>query len=256
MGHIAMGRRCGIDTERITLRALGGIAHLEAPAQSPRDEIRIALAGPVTHLAWMAALYPLTWSLESAHGGENWFWLLHGFARLQLALMTFNLLPVYPADGGVTLRGLLSLRMHSTRASHHTAIVGYVGNAAFIVLGFLAWTELADPLAFGPFGFLLAWLGIAGLQRCHRLQLEAKYGDVYGDHDPFQKTLLASQAAMRQVDDEERESRRAAREKRERLQAAMDRLLDRINEAGGVEKLSARERKELERTSRELSQGD
>lgn len=257
MGHIAAGRRCGIETDRISLRALGGLAHLNAPAQTPRDEILIALAGPAVHLVWMAALYPVIWLLRADHEYATWFAMLSGFGHLQLSMMLFNLLPVWPVDGGRTLRGALALRMDATRASFWTANVGFVGNGAFVALGALSLFKIADPFGYGPFGFLLAWIGLEGIQACRRLRFEALQGDVYGDHDPFQRTLLASQAAMRDLEDDERkerEARHAAQERRRQLQETADRLLDRINELGGVDKLSASERKELERASRELSE--
>lgn len=257
MGHIFMGRRCGVETETMTLRALGGLAHLQAPAQTPQDDIRIALAGPATHLVWLAVLYPATWMLRAAHGHETWFWMLDGFTRLQIFMMVFNLLPIWPMDGGRTLRSAMALRMHANRASFHAATVGFVGNGAYVVLGLLAWFGIADPFSWGSYGFLLTWIGVEGIQACRQLRFDAKHGDVYGDHDPFAKTLLASQSAMRGADDEEqreREARQAAREERRRLQETTDRLLDRINELGGIDKLSARERSELERASRALSE--
>lgn len=257
MGHISMGRRCGIETETMTLRALGGLAHMGAPAQTPGDEIRISLAGPATHLFWMAVLYPAVWKLEGAYGGELWFAMLDLFARLQLSLLIFNLLPVYPLDGGRVLRGALSLRIHANRASLHAATVGFAGNGAFILLGALAWLGIADPFSHGRFGFVLVLLGLEGIQACRQLRMEARYGDIYGDHDPFQKTLLASQAAVREMEREEsaeREARRTAQDERRALQETVDRLLDRINEAGGIDKLSAKERKELERASRALAE--
>jgi Zn-dependent protease len=257
MGHIVMGRRCGVETETMTLRALGGLAHLQKEAQSPGDDIRIALAGPATHLAWMAVLFPATWLLRDAHGHETWFWMLDGFARLQIWMIVINLLPFWPTDGGRAMRSAMVFRMHANRASYHTATIGFVGNGAFVVLGLLSLFEIADPLSWGSFGFLQAWWGIYGIQACRQLRLDAKYGAIYGDHDPFAKALLASQSAMRGVDEEEqreREARRAAREERQRLQETTDRLLDRINELGGIDKLSARERSELERASRALSE--
>jgi Zn-dependent protease len=256
MGHIAMGRRCGIDTELMTLRGLGGLAHLKAPAQTPADEIRISLAGPATHLLWLAVLFPATRLLEDRHTGELWFAMLDGFTSLQLWMLVFNLLPVHPLDGGSVLRGALALRMHATRASYYVANAGFVGNGAFVVLGLLAWMKVADPFGFGPYGFLLLWIGIEGIQACRQLRFEAQYGDVYGDHDPFQRTLLASQASLREADREEakeRETRRAARGAHRQLQETADRLLDRVNEVGGVENLSTRERRELERVSRALA---
>jgi Zn-dependent protease len=257
MGHIAMGRRLGVDTERMTLRGLGGLAHLDGPAQTPRDEMLISLAGPATHLAWMAVLYPLTWLLESSFADSMWFWMLGGYADLQLWMMIFNLLPVYPLDGGRTLRGALALRMHANKASYHVSTLGFVGNAVFLVVGLLSWLKVWDPLGHGPYGFLLAWLGFEGIQANRRLRLQARHGDIYADHDPFQKTLMASKAALREMDREEakeREHREKRAAERRKLQATVDRLLDRITERGGVDALSSRERRELEKASKRLSE--
>ena len=257
MGHITMGRRCGIETETMTLRALGGLAHMGAPAQTPGDEIKIALAGPATHLLWMALLYPALWILEGSQGGALWYGMLDSFAHLQLSLMIFNLLPVYPLDGGRTLRGALALRMHANRASLHVATVGFIGNGLFIAVGALAWLKIADPLGYGRFSFVLILLGLEGIQACRQLRFQARYGDIYGDHDPFQRTLLASQAAVREMENEENEeraARQAARDERRVLQETVDRLLDRINEAGGIDKLTPKERRELERASKALAE--
>jgi Zn-dependent protease len=256
MGHIAMGRRCGVETDRISLSALGGLAHLQAPAQTPLDDIRIALAGPAVHLLWSAVVFPVKWLLADAHQGDVWFWMLDGFAYLQISMLIFNLLPVWPLDGGRTFRSALALRINANRASYVAANVGFVGNGVLIVLGLVSLFGVWNTFHYGPYGFFLAWIGIEGIQACRQLRMQAKYGDVYGDHDPFQKVLLAHQAAMRESDDDERAQRRESQDKRRKLQETADRLLDRINELGGVDKLSASERKELERASRALAEDE
>ena len=259
MGHITMGRRCGIETELMTLRALGGLAHMQAPAQTPRDDLRIALAGPVTHLLWIAVLFPAYLLLESTHGYEHWHWMLTGFAHYQVTMFVFNLLPIYPLDGGRAARAALAMRMHATKASFYIANVGFVGNGILVLLGVLSLFGIADAKSWGAYGFVIAWIGIEGIQACRQLRFEAKYGDVEGDRDPFQRTLVASQKAMGEIDREEqreRDERRAARDRRQQLQETADRLLDRINEVGGIENLSAKERAELERASRALAEDD
>jgi hypothetical protein len=177
--------------------------------------------------------------------------------------MVFNLLPVYPLDGGRTLRGALSLRMHANQASYHVSTVGLVGNGIFLVSGILSWLQVWDPLGHGPYGFLLAWLGLEGIQRNRALRMQAKYDDIYADHDPFQKALLASQMAQRGMEraaEKERRRRlgrqKARFEQRAAIQATVDRLLERITEVGGVEGLSGRERRELEKASKRLAELD
>jgi Zn-dependent protease len=257
MGHITMGRRCGIESERITLRATGGLAHHSENAQTPKDDIKIALAGPATHLAWMAVLFPVIWLLGDAHDGTWWFDVLRWSAGMQVWLLVFNLLPIWPMDGGKALRSALALRIDATKASYHVATVGFIGNGLIVLAGIVSLFGFTHVREYDTWGFILAWIGINGIQACRQLRLEAKYGGIYGEQDPFQRTLVASQAAIREMDrDEQRErdERRAARERREKLQETADRLLDRINEVGGIENLSAKERAELERASRALAE--
>jgi len=259
MGHIAMGRRLGIDTRRMTLRGLGGLAHLDSPAQNAHDEIKIALAGPATHLVWMAVLFPLLWVLPDTAKTELAYWMLDGFAWLQLWMMVFNLLPIYPMDGGRVLRGALALKMHPNKASLHAATVGFVGNGLLLLMGILAWLKIWDPLGHGSFGFVLAWIGFAGIQGCRQLRHQAIHGDIYGDDDPFAATLMASRRVMERYDREEakeKEQRRKRVDERQELQARVDALLGRITEVGGIDHLPARERKELERAAKELSEFD
>jgi len=176
MGHIVMGRRCGVDTRDMTLRALGGLAHLDAPAPTPKAEIAISLAGPVTHLGWMAVLYPILWIAEwsGADMGSQWYGMLYGFAGFQTALMVFNLLPFYPLDGGRVLRGVLSMRMHSQKASLWTANVGFGGAVALGLTGLglsmpgLVW------LGVDRWGFMLVWIAIEGWMSCRRLQMQVR----------------------------------------------------------------------------------
>jgi len=146
----------------------------------------------------------------------------------------------------------MATRMDSGRASYLVSNIGFVGNGALIVLWIVSMATSKEPV-FAAFGFVSAWIGFDGIQACRRLRMEALYGDAYGDRDPFQKTLLESQAAVRAMEDEEKTGRRAAADERLRLQEKADRLLDRINELGGIDKLSAKERKELEQASRALA---
>ncbi|MEW6573695.1 MAG: M50 family metallopeptidase [Bacillota bacterium] len=103
LGHVLAARRAGVRATRIELFPFGGVARLEgAGALSPGQEIAVALAGPLTSLAFFCV------GLGSMHlgyltGGTGQFFLT---ANLMLAL--FNLLPGLPLDGGRILRAWLS----------------------------------------------------------------------------------------------------------------------------------------------------
>jgi stage IV sporulation protein FB len=140
MGHIAAGWRFRIRTDLITLSPLGGLAHMNAPASTPRGELLITLAGPAVHLVWLAVCWPLQLLVGPpiyVDGlGSAAVWLLGFLVTTNWWLFVFNLVPVFPLDGGRCLRALLAMRMHPNRATMFATTVGMIGGGVLIVLGF------------------------------------------------------------------------------------------------------------------------
>ncbi len=263
MGHIVAGRHYGIDTSMITLRGLGGLAHLDSEASGPKQDIVIALAGPATHLLWLIVLWPLELLFEPELVRPTWWWMLSGYRGMHVALLLFNLVPFYPLDGGRVFRSLMALKMNANKATLIAARVGMVGwvLAGLVSLGF--WVGGVDLVFTGHFDVILLWLAIEGFFACRRLAFRAKYDEIFGYTDPFAKALYDSKAIeerAKESEDKEKAKRRKSEEKRasERaaLQAQVDALLDRITEVGGIEGLSPRERKDLARASQALSAFD
>jgi Zn-dependent protease len=262
MGHIAAGWRYGITSRRITLRGLGGLAHMDSGAPNPRAEMVISLAGPATHVPWGAIFYGahlVTRGMDIDPIWSNW---LQWFAVWQLTMIVFNLLPFYPFDGGRTLRALLATRMHSNKASLYTANVGYGGAVVLGLTGLTMWFGQVEWLGAGEWGFLMVWIGVENFLACRRLTMEARWGDGpyepqeawkgRGYQDPYGESLAEHERLMREAEKEDEQAadaRRKERARREDLQRRVDQLLDRINEVGGLDNLSADERKELTEAS-------
>lgn len=129
-GHALAARLFGIRTRDITLYPLGGVARLEGMPEKPWPEVVVALAGPAVNVAIAAGLLgllvldgvnPLAGSFATPADAL--------FARLlwvNLGLVAFNLLPVFPMDGGRVFRALLSLFTDRVTATEVAATVGMV----------------------------------------------------------------------------------------------------------------------------------
>jgi Zn-dependent protease len=142
VGHALAARAYGVGTRDITLYPVGGVASLDRMPEKPGQEVAIALAGPAVNLViagallvgFVGATYLSPWVPDPDNALD-----VFG-ARLMVAnlvLAAFNLLPVFPMDGGRVLRAALATRLTRVRATEIAAGVGAVMAGAFLVLGLI-----------------------------------------------------------------------------------------------------------------------
>ena len=135
LSHALMARAEGIEIEEIVLHPFGGLARLKTEPQSPRAELRIAVAGPAA--SFVFALLAFTGTKIAALGNYNatvvvFFLIAWG----NLLLAVFNLFPGYPLDGGRVLRALLWHRSGSIKeATRMAGICGILIGATLILFG-------------------------------------------------------------------------------------------------------------------------
>ena len=134
-GHILVARRFGVRTQEILLLPIGGMARMERIPERPREELLVALAGPAVTVA-IALVLVLAFGgfpdPEAVFSGVTPRDLLGQLAYANLSLLAFNLLPVFPLDGGRVLRALLAAKLGYSRGTEIAAVIGRV---AAIVLG-------------------------------------------------------------------------------------------------------------------------
>ncbi len=141
-GHALMARRYGIRTPRITLLPIGGVAQLERLPTDPRQEIAVALAGPLVNvvifvvIALLGGVAPGMAELETLDGSITDF--TTQLAAVNLFLAVFNLIPAFPMDGGRVLRALLAIWMDRARATQVAAGLGQAVAVAFALFGLLS----------------------------------------------------------------------------------------------------------------------
>lgn len=99
-GHVLAAKYYGINTHKIILCPLGGVALLERMPRAPVKEFVITAAGPLVSLIlaiWCGALAIITFKITM-------FFLV--MAAVNGGMFLFNMLPVFPMDGGRMFRSM------------------------------------------------------------------------------------------------------------------------------------------------------
>ncbi|MGI9518316.1 MAG: site-2 protease family protein [Pirellulaceae bacterium] len=138
LGHALAARRLGIPIVDIMITPICGLARLAHAPDSPRDEVLVALAGPMAN-GILAVLFGLiVWSTGRDFATEPATFrgdLLLTLLWIQVALCVLNLLPIFPMDGGRVLRAVLAMRMNGSRATEIAARMGQVVSLVAAIVG-------------------------------------------------------------------------------------------------------------------------
>lgn len=167
-GHALTAKRYGIQTRSITLLPIGGVAQLDKMPDDPRQEIRVALAGPAVNIViaiFLWLLLSLTQgpvSLEQLDITTDSF--LTKLMIVNVFLAVFNLLPAFPMDGGRVLRAWLALHVDHALATKTAAVIGQSLALVMGVLGFLY-----NPILL--FIALFVWIGAAAEAGAEQIKL-------------------------------------------------------------------------------------
>jgi Zn-dependent protease/CBS domain-containing protein len=154
LGHSLVARSFGYPIESITLWLFGGIAQLEELPEDWKEELAIALAGPVVSVALGAVVYLVFAAVPASQDAVRF--VLGYLAMLNVALAAFNLLPAFPMDGGRVLRALLGLRYPYARATQLAAEVGKLFAILFGLAGLVGGNIVLIGVAF------FVYIGAAG----------------------------------------------------------------------------------------------
>lgn len=137
LGHAFSGRWFGVQTHDITLYPIGGVARMQTKDLTPFAELVIAACGPLVNLVIalaiaMSFVAKVNWDNATDIGSLGpWEHLF----IVNVALFCFNLLPVYPMDGGRILRAILKFFVAKDVAIEWSARLGQVLSAGFGLYG-------------------------------------------------------------------------------------------------------------------------
>lgn len=144
LGHAVTGRRLGLMPRQIVLHGFGGLCEY---GRSPRakEGFYTAAAGPIAGLALGVVTFLILLVIDG-RVPQPVPWLFDNLLRLTVFWSLFNLLPMWPLDGGHVLWHGLRQRLPGGRAWSITRAIGI--GTALLVAG-VAW---AMPWVFGIFG--------------------------------------------------------------------------------------------------------
>lgn len=170
-GHSLACRQVGGSSDQIVLWPLGGVAYVDPPPR-PGATLWSIAAGPLVNVALfpvLSALVLLGKSLGWADTLPNLQGLLRTIWLINVVLLAFNILPIYPLDGGQILRSLLWFWLGRARSLMVATVIGFVGIAGFIV--FAVWNQ---SLWYGVMAVFLLMNCWSGLQHARALSRLAK----------------------------------------------------------------------------------
>ena len=137
-GHAFACRQTGGQADTIVLWPLGGIAFVRPPAR-PGAYLWSMAAGPLVNVVLFPLFTLFVFMLTKLHWNRvppDFYHFVVSVWFINGALLLFNMIPVYPLDGGQILRGLLWLKVGPIRSLKAASIVGFGGAILFALWAF------------------------------------------------------------------------------------------------------------------------
>jgi Zn-dependent protease len=183
-GHVLVARRFGRTAREVILSPLGGLAVIDLPKR-PWHELLVAAAGPAVNLLLAPILFLLWYEFGYYRGGDVSL-LLWSIAWANVYILVFNLLPIWPLDGGRVLQSAISSRIGLTRGRFAGGVISIACAAAG-----LAWSAHWHDFVTGAFLSGLIFVSVV-LVRCSVRMLAAERA--WGFHESATCPHCASRA--------------------------------------------------------------
>jgi stage IV sporulation protein FB len=263
-GHCFAARWMGGDADEIIMWPLGGLALTGAPSR-PWPQLVTTAGGPLVNLIICAVTAAAAMALNWGHPHIQFNPLSHSYDVPKLltaqyylwwifavswGLFLFNLLPIFPMDGGRMLQDLLWFKLGYYKATLIACVVGMAGAALMSVWG---------VMNFGSwYGMVLIFLGISCFIYCYQTRAQMKAEGPWA----FEEESNDYSAAMWKPDEvdepvkkkSKRLSPRAVKKLRKQAhaeeaeQARLDAILAKVS-AHGMQSLTWAERRALHKAT-------
>jgi Zn-dependent protease/CBS domain-containing protein len=156
--HSVVSQRQGIPVQSITLFIFGGVSQITEEPKQPKDEFRMAIAGPLSSLIIGGILFGVYFGWRHVDNFTVQFItaIAYWLGYINLVLGVFNLIPGFPLDGGRVFRSLLWWQSHNLKTATRTASnIGRIVGFLFIFAGI--WLVFTGNWFNGVWLALIGW---------------------------------------------------------------------------------------------------
>src|SRR5665213_681576 len=267
-GHCFAARWMGGQANDILLGPLGGLAFVDPPRR-PWPTFVTVVCGPLVNVLICVVAAGVFWAVVGAGVSLNPFdfhlppavgdlpykgisfwtaWYLHWAYRMSYVLLLFNLLPIFPLDGGRMFQTALWPRLGHYRSMLIAYAVGMGGSIALCIFGLFHLST----------AFLMMLIGISCFLYCRAnwIVLKQTGPDEFGLDDgmDFSASLRPDPPPSASTRRRKRASLRAARRLRQEaleeqmLQSRIDSILAKVS-AQGMQSLTWAQRRTLHKAT-------
>lgn len=132
MGHLLCGIFMGLKPKSLKIMPMGLSIEFEVYSKNIKDKLQlkkiwIALAGPITNIIIILITIIFNKNIETILYGE--------IIYSNLLIAIFNLLPIYPLDGGRILKEVIHIIKGRKKAIELT---NYISNVSMVILTFVS----------------------------------------------------------------------------------------------------------------------
>jgi Zn-dependent protease len=261
-GHCFAARYVGGDANDVLMTPHGGLAMANAPHRWGATLITV-ICGPLANVFICAGAGAFLWAMGFGvpwnplmmhplhHGIFSWLDVpryVYQFYWVSYTLLVFNILPIWPLDGGQMLQCVLWSKLGYYRATMIACFVGIIGSLILLAV------------ALPTLSLLLAFIAVSCLTNCinQRRMLRAMGPEEYADETDYSAAYEQPRAPKKRRN---RISQRAIKKARKRAlearleQERTDQILAKVS-AHGMASLTWSERRALRKATEHIRKRD
>lgn len=128
LGHFWVAKKLGYNLSKFSISPYGFSLSYNNQNFDFKDEIKIALSGPLANFISVFIILAFWWVFPSI------YFFTESFVLISIVLALFNLLPAYPLDGGRIFINFASFFFDEKIAKRITVIFNYILAVVFLIL--------------------------------------------------------------------------------------------------------------------------